>query len=72
MTKQQQLRQLVKGAPQGLGKRLGQVMLRKQKTVIEIASETGATRQTVYNWLAGRPVSNAYRRVVDELITRLS
>lgn len=41
-------------------------------SVVEVAEYTGATRATVYNWLAGNGVSPAYRARVYKLIEKLS
>lgn len=36
-------------------------------SVLRLAKATGATRQTVYNWLTGGEIANAYKTRVEEL-----
>jgi hypothetical protein len=59
-------------APNTLGVQLGRIAVRKGISVVYIASNTGATRATVYNWFSGREVTNAYKRAVENLIATLS
>lgn len=55
-----------------LGLALGREARRVGFSVIRIAKVTGATRQTVYNWLNGtRRVAPYYRPRVTELVTLL-
>lgn len=63
--------QVLKAAPSSLGVRLGRLAVRKKKSVQDIAKATRASRATIYSWYAGGTVSNAYVRVVEELIKNL-
>lgn len=45
--------------------------VRKKVSVQEIATKTGASRTTVYNWFAGGGVTNAYKDRVLALIQEL-
>lgn len=58
-------------APSTLGVRLGRLAVRKKVSVQEIATKTGASRTTVYNWFAGGGVTNAYKDRVLALIQEL-
>lgn len=64
-------RQLLKLTPSSLGVRLGRLAVRKQLSVQDIAAKTGASRTTIYSWFAGRGVTNAYKRTVEDLIQEL-
>lgn len=68
MTYHTKTRIALKRAPSSLGVRLGRLAVRKNKSVQEIATATGASRVTVYSWFAGGTVSNAYRAIVTNLI----
>ena len=52
-----------------LGLRLALFAARHKLTVIDIAEATGATRQTVYNWFAGRPISPVYRKALAKFLS---
>ncbi len=64
-------KQALRGAPSTLGVRLGRLAIRKGLSVSDITTSTGASRATVYNWLAGGVVSNAYRKPIADLIARI-
>lgn len=51
-----------------LGARLGRWMIYLDLPAAKIAVATGATRQTVYNWLNGGDIFVAYRPAVERLI----
>ena len=55
-------------APTTLGATLWHWAVRRQFSVVRIAYFTGATRQTVYNWLHGTEVTASYRKPVTKLI----
>ena len=60
---------VLKRAPvKTLGTLLGRKAIRKGFSVAQISDKTGASRTTVYSWLAGGTVSNAYRKPVEDLI----
>jgi hypothetical protein len=58
----------VSKAPRTLGNRLGRVAVQKQFSVTRISGATGATRQTVYNWLFGGEILSPYQPVVERLL----
>ena len=58
-------------APPSLGSRLGRLSLKHGFSVLRISKVTGATRQTVYNWMAGGSITPAYRKNVTELVAIL-
>ena len=58
-------------APRTLGVCLGRLAIRKKVSVQEIATKTGASRTTVYNWFSGGGVTNAYKERVQALIQEL-
>ena len=62
---------LLKTTPRSLGVVLGRLALKKAISVSEVAKRTGASRTTVYSWFAGRGITNAYKRTVEELIQEL-
>lgn len=53
--------------PRNTGNNLGRAAVRLEFSVLRLAKATGATRQTVYNWLLGNEVTNAYRARVERL-----
>ena len=57
--------------PRNLGNTLGRLAVGLDFSVMRIAKTTGATRQTVYNWMAGGEVLTPYRPLVEQLITIL-
>ena len=54
-----------------IGILLSRHMRKSGLSVVRVAAYTGATRCTVYNWLAGRGISPAYRAKVTRLIEKL-
>lgn len=64
-------RRQLKTAPRTLGVRLGRLAIQKRMSVQDIAHKTGASRTTIYNWFAGRGVTNAYKDRVQALIVEL-
>lgn len=57
-------------APRTLGTELGRKAVALTFPVTRIAKATGATRQTVYNWMTGKvEVSPAYEEKVRKLFT---
>ena len=62
--------QRIRQAPDGLGRKLGRIALKRGYTVLWLSAQLGAARVTVYRWLAGHPVSNAYRGVVEDFIAQ--
>lgn len=71
MTYHKSTLQRIKKTPSTLGVRLGRLAVRHKLSVQEIAARTGASRTTIYNWFAGRGVTNAYCPAVEELIAEL-
>lgn len=65
------IKRRVKVARATQGTKLAKLAVRKGFSVIQVAKCTGATRQTVYNWFAGRGVTQAYRLSVARLINIL-
>ena len=55
-------------APPTQGSKLGRLALGLNFSVTRIAKLTGATRQTVYNWMWGGKVAPYYRTHVSDLI----
>jgi len=51
-----------------LGNTLGRLAIAIDFSVLRIAKATGATRQTVYNWMVGGDVLSPYRPRVEQLI----
>jgi hypothetical protein len=63
-----QLKAAIAKAPRTLGGELGRRAIVLDFSVIRIAKATGATRQTVYNWLTGTAdISPAYEDKVRTL-----
>lgn len=56
---------------QNVGLLLARCAARNSLTVLQISKATGATRQTVYNWLSGGSISPAYRTIVGRLINKM-
>lgn len=54
--------------PRNLGNTLGRLAVGLDFSVMQIAKATGATRQTVYNWMGGGDVLAPYRPRVEQLI----
>lgn len=62
----------VKAAPKTLGNQLGRWAVHLDFSVVRIAKITGASRQTVYNWITGRnTVLGPYRPGVERLLSIL-
>ena len=55
-------------APPTQGSKLGRLALGLNFSVTRISKLTGATRQTVYNWMWGGAVAPYYRAPVSQLI----
>lgn len=51
-----------------LGNQIVRWAIKLDFSVIKIAKATGATRQTVYNWMKGGDVTNAYRERAKSLL----
>lgn len=54
------IKNAVHKAPRNLGSRLGVWAIHRDFSVSKIAACTGATRQTVYNWIQGGEIIPAY------------
>ena len=65
------VRQRVRTGGQSPGLQLARLAVKHDYSVAEIATMTGASRQTVYNWYAGHKVSNAYIAHVRKLIEHI-
>jgi hypothetical protein len=73
MAYQQKVVDQVKKLPlTNTGARLGRWMIYLDLPATKIATVTGATRQTVYNWLKGGVILAPYRPAVDRLIEVMS
>lgn len=66
------MRRMIEEAPDTLGSQLGKLAMTRDVSVTRVASATGATRQTVYNWFGGGEVTQAYRAHVQRLLAVLS
>lgn len=63
---------LVEGSPRTLGNQLGRWAVHHDFPVMRISEITGASRQTVYNWMTGKhTVINGYRDTVERLLNIL-
>lgn len=71
MSYHQKTKERVKEAGRGLGARLGKLAVKHGFSVQEIAEKTGASRVTVYSWITGGNVTNAYKSAVLALIEKL-
>jgi hypothetical protein len=60
---------LVRKGSRNLGNTLGRHAVDLDLSVMKIAKATGATRQTVYNWMFGGEVMGPYRPAVEKLIS---
>jgi len=63
---------LINKGPRNLGNRLGRAAVRIEMSVLRLAKATGATRQTVYNWMFGGEVMSPYKARVERLIEILN
>jgi hypothetical protein len=61
----------VKRGNRSLGNKLGRLAVDLDFSVMRIGRLTGATRQTVYNWIVGGEVLTPYRPLVEKLIVVL-
>ncbi len=62
----------VKAAPKTLGNQLGRWAVHLDFSVARIAQLTGASRQTVYNWITGKhTVIGPYQPQVEKLLNIL-
>lgn len=68
MSYQSHLIALIKAQPLTLGTRLGRWAVFLDLPAVKIALATGATRQSVYNWMKGGEVFVAYRPAVTRVI----
>ena len=58
------VRESIMKVPKSPGNLLGRWAINKNFSVVRIAKATGATRQTVYNWMLGGAVTQAYQERV--------
>ena len=63
---------LVASTPKTLGNQLWRWAIHLDFPVTKIAYALGVTRQTVYNWFAGKDVFGAYQNRVELLLTIMS
>ena len=61
----------VKKGPRSTGNSLGRLAVDLDFSVSRIAQATGATRQTVYNWMSGGEVLTPYKPAVERLVVIL-
>lgn len=62
----------VKKGKRNLGNQLGRMAVDLDLSVSRIAKATGASRQTVYNWMSGGDVLTPYKPAVERLISILT
>jgi hypothetical protein len=55
------LKQTVMKAPKSIGNQIGRWAVHLNFSVARISKSTGASRQTVYNWITGGQVTYAYQ-----------
>lgn len=58
----------VKNAPKGLGNTLGRLAVSLDFSVMRLAKATGASRQTIYNWMLGGEVMGVYQPRVERVV----
>ena len=58
----------VKNAPKGLGNTLGRLAVSLDFSVMRLAKATGASRQTIYNWMLGGEVMGVYQPRVERIV----
>jgi len=58
----------VKNAPRGLGNTLGRLAVSLDFSVMRLAKATGASRQTIYNWMLGGEVMGVYQPRVERIV----
>jgi hypothetical protein len=68
MAYSQQAKETVKRAPKTLGVQVMRWAIAKEFSVVKVSKATGATRQTIYNWMRGASVSPAYRARIKSLL----
>lgn len=68
MAYSQAAKDAVKKAPKTLGVQMLRWAIAKDFSVVKISKATGATRQTIYNWMHGAIVSPAYRERTKSLL----
>jgi hypothetical protein len=68
MPYQEPLKKSIMKAPKTLGNQLGRWAVHLDFSVLRISKATGASRQTVYNWITGGDVTFAYRESVTDLL----
>jgi len=68
MAYSQAAKEAVKRAPKTLGVQMMRWAIAKDFSVVRVSKATGATRQTIYNWMHGSAVSPAYRARTKSLI----
>lgn len=64
----EKLKDEITNAPKTVGNQLGRWAVYLDFSVARISKATGATRQTVYNWVTGGQVTQAYRGRVKDLL----
>ena len=72
MAYSQRTKDLITHAPRTPGNTLGRWAVHLEFPVTKIAYALGVTRQTVYNWFAGKEVFVAYQQRVELLISIMS
>lgn len=72
MAYSEEMKKTILKSQKTLGNQLGRWALHLEFSPGRIAKATGATRQTVYNWISGGQVTQAYRDRVTALINILS
>ena len=68
MAYQDNIKAKIRAAPKTLGNQLGRWAVHLDFSVIRIEKATGATRQTIYNWVQGGQVTQAYQDRVKTLL----
>jgi hypothetical protein len=68
MAYQDSIRDAIRKAPKTLGNQLGRWAVHHDFSVLRVAQATGATRQTIYNWMLGGQVTASYRERVKVLL----
>ena len=69
MAYSEKTKQLIADAPPSLGTNLAQWAVQRGVSVQQVATATGATRQTVYNWFIGmHEPSNELTPFIEALI----
>jgi hypothetical protein len=72
MAYSEKIKDLIRTAPRTPGNTLGRWAVHLEFPVAKIAFALGVTRQTVYNWFAGKEVFVAYQQRVDLLNSIMS